>query len=281
MQKVDIPPEAQINPIDEARLNIPGFNLFLNFDPTLHNLGYSNSCGIAIYVSNTINATELLLDTEFKEHLWVSIPLRNNDSLSIGCIDWSPTANLTISTNSLCNLLSAAATSCSHLLICGDFNYANIDWTNNVGHSSDSYAQQVIDELNDLFLYQHVNEPTRYRQNQTPSTLDLVITNEEHMINEILYQPGLGLRDHVCLNFNYSCYVEKCNRSIPRFNLYYANFDQLNSLLNSVEWEEALRDLDINNAWKYFSSMFNTFVMECIPMSVPKRKKNFIHHSRS
>ena len=94
------------------------------------------------------------------------------------------------------------------------------------------------------------------------------------MINEILYQPGLGLSDHVCLNFDYSCYVEKCNRPIPRFNLYYANFDQLNNLLNSIEWEEALRDLDINNAWKYFSSMFNTFIMECIPMSVPKRKKN-------
>ena len=58
------------------------------------------------------------------------------------------------------------------------------------------------------------------------------------------------------------------------FNLYCADFDQLNSLLNSVDWEEALRDLNINNAWKYFSSMFNTFIMECIPMSVPKRKKN-------
>ena len=68
--------------------------------------------------------------------------------------------------------------------------------------------------------------------------------------------------------------MEKCNRPISRFNLYCADFDQLNSLLNSVDWEEALRDLNINNAWKYFSSMFNTFIMECIPMSVPKRKKN-------
>ena len=33
------------------------------------------------------------------------------------------------------------------------------------------------------------------------ATLDLIITNEEHMINEILYKPGLGLSDHVSLNF--------------------------------------------------------------------------------
>ena len=133
MQIADIPPDiilitevipkAQINPIDEARLNIPGFNLFLNFDPTLHNLGSSNCCNIAIYVSNTIKAMELLLDTEFKENLWVSIPLQNNDPLSIGCIYRNPTANVTISKNSLCNLLNAAATFCSHLLISGDFNY--------------------------------------------------------------------------------------------------------------------------------------------------------------
>ena len=57
-----------------------------------------------------------------------------------------------------------------------------------------------------------------YRQNQNPSTLVLVITNEEHMINEILYQPGLGLSNHVCLYFNHLCYVKKCNRPIPRFN---------------------------------------------------------------
>ena len=75
------------------------------------------------------------------------------------------------------------------------------------------------------------------------------------MINEILYQPGIG-SDRVCLNFNYSCYVKKCNRRIPRFNLYCANFDQLNSLLNSLDWEKALRDLDINSAWKYFSILY-------------------------
>jgi len=92
--------------------------------------------------------------------------------------------------------------------------------------------------LNDLFLYQHVNEPTRYRYNQTHNTLDL--TNEKNMINEVLYQSVLGLRDHVCLEFKYSCYVETCNRLTPRLDLYRTDFDKFNSLLSSVEWDEAL-----------------------------------------
>jgi len=67
------------------------------------------------------------------------------------------------------------------------------------------------------------------------------------MINEVLYQLGLGLSDHVCLEFKYSCYVERCNTLTPRLDLYRADFNKLNSLLNSVEWDEAHMDFDINS----------------------------------
>jgi len=56
--------------------------------------------------------------------------------------------------------------------------------------------------------------------------------------------------------------------------LYRADFDKLNGLLSSVEWDEALMDLDINSAWRYFSSKFDSFVKECVPMSIPINKKN-------
>jgi len=51
--------------------------------------------------------------------------------------------------------------------------------------------------------------------------------------------------------------------------------NQLNSLLNSVEWDEALRDFDINSAWTYFSSKFDSFLKESIG---PKKEKS-VHHS--
>ena len=113
----EVIPKAQHTPIDEARLSIDGFTLFLNFDPTLQNLGYR---GIAMYVSNQIRATNLSLGSPFHEHLWLSIPLRGNDSLWIGYIYRSPSSNLETSTEYLCDLLTKL---CSHLLICGDFNY--------------------------------------------------------------------------------------------------------------------------------------------------------------
>ena len=59
--------------------------------------------------------------------------------------------------------------------------------------SSSQPIQTFIDTLNDLFLYQHVTEPTRYRAGSTPHILDLVISNEEGMVQDISYDPGLGL----------------------------------------------------------------------------------------
>ena len=77
------------------------------------------------------------------------------------------------------------------------------------------------------------------------------------MINEILYQPGLGLSERVCLNFEYSCYVERCIRLVPNFNLYRADFSKLNSLISSVDCVAVMSDLDIISAWGYFSSVLD------------------------
>ena len=62
--------------------------------------------------------------------------------------------------------------------------------------------------VDDLFLFQHVTEPTRFRQDDTPSFLDLVFTNEQDMINNLLYSPPLGNSDHVCIEFDLTCYLE-------------------------------------------------------------------------
>ena len=51
--------------------------------------------------------------------------------------------------------------------------------------------------MRDNYLHQHVVEPTRYRQNNTPSTLDLVYTNHEDKMSEITYLPSLGKSNHL------------------------------------------------------------------------------------
>lgn len=43
--------------------------------------------------------------------------------------------------------------------------------------------------IQDLFVHQHIKRARRYLENQTPSLLDLIFTNEENMVDELYYLP--------------------------------------------------------------------------------------------
>ena len=80
----------------------------------------------------------------------------------------------------MCEILAeAAGRDHSHMIVCGDFNYPEIDWENEHVEESSPVIHQFIETVQRSFLHQHIREPTRYRQNQEPSLLDLVFTNEE------------------------------------------------------------------------------------------------------
>ena len=91
-----------------------------------------------------------------------------------------------------------AVKSTSSYLICGDFNYSNIDWENIYDlTSNNSTVQLFVDTVQDLFMFQHISEPTRYRGEETPNLLDLVFTDDKNMVDNLTYLPGLGNSDHL------------------------------------------------------------------------------------
>ena len=61
-----------------------------------------------------------------------------------------------------------------------------------------------IDTIQECLLFQHVTEPTRYREGDRSNTLDLILWSEEGMACDLNYHPPLGESDHVCLTFNVS-----------------------------------------------------------------------------
>ncbi|CAC5394850.1 unnamed protein product [Mytilus coruscus] len=80
--------------------------------------------------------------------------------------------------------------------------------TSDVGSISESDAiseeGSVITETSrDNFLYQHIDKPTRFRENQTCRTLDLVNTKDESNIDNIHIDAPLGLSDHATITFDF------------------------------------------------------------------------------
>ena len=191
----------------------------INFDPNNYDPISSDIRGVGIYVHHKLQASQVLFNSpHFKDHVWASVKLQGSDSLLVGCIYHSPSGNIDTSTASLCDLLTSLH-NYTHLLICGDFNYKAISWSNFSGTGNNCHIEPFLDTIDDLFLFQHINEPTRYREEETPSLLDLVFTNEQDMINNLVYLPPLGNSDHICIEFDLICYSEPKKYDNLKYNI--------------------------------------------------------------
>ena len=82
----EVIPKAQKHEIPEALLNIPGNEKFVNFSFTEQQLGASGKRGVVIYVKESLGYEEIKFETEYADHIWVEIKLRNKDPLLCGGI---------------------------------------------------------------------------------------------------------------------------------------------------------------------------------------------------
>ena len=140
--------------------------------------------------------------------MWNIITLNRKDKLLVGCI-YKSTSSTEYNTNLLIDMLKKAADKhgISHLLIFGDFNFPEIDWMNCLIKGSDSsLPAKFVDRTQDLFLKQHVDFNTRFREGDNPSMLDLIFTNEDYMIENLRSIAPLGHSDHVGLLFMFITY---------------------------------------------------------------------------
>ena len=87
-----------------------------------------------------------------------------------------------------------------HLLLLGDFNFTDIEWSTLSGQSQ--ISQQFCDLIFDIGLDQLISLPTHIKGN----TLDLLLTNTEDNIDSIKVHsdPLLFPPDHYSINFNLS-----------------------------------------------------------------------------
>ena len=273
-------PKIQVVPVNIALLALPGYTLFTNFDGSLHHQGIR---GICIYTASSIQAAEIsFTQLSSIEQLWINIRLKGSDMLTAGCIYRSPSRNAHQSMDELVHLLyTVLAASPSHLLICGDFNIPYIDWINNYCYASEShFSHRFLDIVHDCLLFQHVTQPTRFREGETANVLDLLFTNEEGMLVDLQYLPGLGKSDHIVLKFQLVCYTAQVTSS-ERLNYNQANWDKLNTMLADVDWQH-LNTLDIDSGYKFFHDILSKAVSDSIPTARhSKARKNIYMTSQA
>ena len=91
----------------------------------------------------------------------------------------------------------------NNIIVSGDFNAPDIDW--NTEYSSQSPASdRLLEIIEDHDLSQHVKEPTR-RDGNTQNILDLILSNNSNIIENVSVVPGICDHDIVLFTVNTSC----------------------------------------------------------------------------
>ena len=261
----EVLPKNFIDPISEKDIIIPGFVPYSNIEET-------DGRGVAIYVADEINpfVTKLTMNVDFEEQVWIKLSLKGNDKILIGCIYRSGKSSK-LNNKLLCSLLKHVSDmNPSHLFTYGDFNFKGIDWELQEGTSEEE--KKFVKAFQDSFLYQHVDQNTRFRRGQKPNLLDLMITNEPDIINNIEYLPPIGASDHLCLKANLNVNAEKHTPPL-KYRFYNGDYTGMNDELKAVKWHEIMENKSAEQSFEIFSNILNETMTKYIPKGTTSSRK--------
>jgi len=157
-------------------------------------------------------------------------------------------------------------TTASHILITGDFNTPELEWSDcTPTPDSGSQATKLMECIRDSYLYQHVSEPTHFRPNTNPNILDLVLPNEASMVPCIQMCPPLGKSHHVTLLFDFHCYTKETSTIQEKYMYDKGDYDRLREITKKYDWETLLANKSLDEAWQSFTTKLIEFVNTSIP----------------
>ena len=117
-------------------------------------------------------------------------------SYIIGVCYRPPNVNEEVETQLIAQMERAARA--GMVIIMGDFNYPEIDWSN--GTAATVKGQTFINLLQDNFKVQFIEAPTR-----NDALFDLVISNHAELITDVHIKEHLDSSDHNMILFDVSC----------------------------------------------------------------------------
>ena len=168
----------------------------------------------------------------------------------------------------------------------GDFNLPLIDWQNNqpeIGCSKDTKLMfNLLTEFtNDLCMKQYVNKPTHKDGN----ILDLFFTNNDLLVNDLLYSKPLNSITHHCIVEVATTYRPNIQRfkerkAPPRTGFHSLNFfhedvnwDEINTALLEYDWVREFKNKRPEQVLILFLDICFEIVKDFVPLKKTSRTK--------
>ena len=245
----EIYPKHCLLPVDEAELQLKGYDLYL---PS------KSHRGVAIYCKKNLQTRYFAVDgIDFEEHVWCLIS-DGSEEILVGCIYRSPNSNSDNNHTLLQLLEEIDRLHHNRIVIMGDFNLPHINWNIPSATGPDTcFSYEFVDTLQDVYMSQLVTEPTRMREGQTSNVLDLIITDQEDMIESLVSSSPIGKSDHLVLEFK----VLVSNMSCKTTNLeHYAFFNGDFEGMRKFVYENEVFDIHVTHTDDVLNCTCNAIV---------------------
>src|SRR5215469_1947322 len=215
------------------------------------------------YVNNKFNSIQIedLDDDNFPESVRCRLEFEKSKTL-IGICYRSPDSTK-ISDESLFNLF--AKISDKDVVIMGDFNYPKLNWKGELLNNNCAF----IDCLNDNFFMSN-GQPKSTRGD---NILDLVMTSNEDLIDNLRVEESFSTSDHGIIRFNVnvgSIYEDNVRK---QFNYFKGKYDAMREDIREIDWQVRFNNLSVEEMWKEFKEVLYKLREESIPVMKRRNTK--------
>ena len=204
--------------------------------------------GLLVMVKESLSVTRIFdLETDC-ELLWLEL-FSQTGPLLFGAFYRPPNCALSVLNSLNYSLLSIRTK--YPIVLCGDFNLPHVDWLTVSPSISSPVTTLLCSIVNDNFLSQMVNFPTRQ-----DNILYLILVNDTNIVSRVHPVDSLPGTDHEAIYFEAST-VPPTQQKSPRYFYNYckADFDLFCDSLHLMPWN-CISSSDVEEAWSLWKDMF-------------------------
>jgi len=242
----------------DTEISLCGYQLFRS-DRNSPNKGG----GVLLYVRESLKPAEFFVKAEFNDNVWCQV-----GELIIGvCYRSTNYAIVGEENNSMLYDLLKEVNN-KHILLMGDFNFPEVDWSStSVDTSAHPDCKKFLEVVEDCFLTQHVLQPTRGN-----AILDLVFTREPELVSEITVGDQLGNSDHNMISFRVQQNILDTKSTSQIRDYHRGDYDSIRSKLAEVDWDKFFTGT-VDECWLRFKTLLLSLEEQFVPLRNTQSKR--------
>ena len=207
----------------------------------------------------------------FSPSVFCKVELSKEKSFLVGVVYRSPSLDDDGNDkliNQLHHVYSQSKKSGDKFVLLGDFNLLDIDWNEmscnkNIEHLSSRFLEfSMLDGMT-----QFVTHPTHHRTTQTPTLIDLILSNVPTLVHNVNYLPPLGMSHHSVLtcDLNYKRPTHDSS-SVLKYQVDKRDYDAMRESFSKIDWDEKLNpECDVDTWWSTIDSIIDANVDKHVP----------------